>query len=124
MQRVEEVRDRLMSYGYIFDERRSEKNLRCTEGIDYWVDCQGTGRDIRFKWRTIVYPGVPREDVERFEVLNREGTRPMLDDQDEIFELNRMRDYESLDLFGTETSNLETALRMSRLGPYVQHHPV
>jgi len=116
-----------MTQGYVFDSRRSEKTLRALEGTDYWVDCQADGRDIRFKWRTAIYPGDPyREDVETFEVLNREGTRPMLDDVGEIIELNRMRDYESLDLFGTTTTNLEIAVRMSRLNSStsVQHHPV
>ncbi len=116
-----------MSLGYVLDGRRSEKDLRHITGVDYWVDCQLGGRDIRFRWRTVVYPGDPsEEEVETFEVLNREGTLPMLDDVGEIFELNRMRDYESLDLFGTTTTSLEQAVRMSRLNSStpLQHHSV
>ena len=116
MRRVEGVRDELMSCGYVFDTTRSKEDLRCTNGTDYWVDCQHDGRDIRFKWQTAIYPGAPhREEVVTFEVLNLAGTRPMLDDDNEIFELNRMRNYESLDMLGTECTNLQMAIRMSRL---------
>ncbi len=117
MRRLELIRDELMGSGYIVDKRRSKKNLRCTEGIDYWIDCLLGGRNIRFKWKTAIYPHDPFRGVnETFEVLNAAGTRPMLEDHAEVFELNRMMDYESLDLFGTETTVLSQAIRMARLG--------
>lgn len=109
------TRDELMKAGYIFDDRRSHCNLRSTEGLDYWVDCISDGRDIRFEWKTAIYPGDPyRNEVETLVVLNKDGMRPMSDDSDEIFELNRMQDYETLDTLGYETTNTALAVSIAR----------
>ena len=113
--KLQDVRDVLMSKGYAKDCLRSKGNAESISGFDCWVDCKKIGRDIRFTWCKANSSEKETTNMGHFEVLNKQGSRPMLSDPDEIFRLNKMQDFESLDLYGTKSPNLHLAIKMSRL---------
>ena len=112
MKTLEDISDVLLQAGYIKNADLS--TLGGVHGIDHWVDCRHHGRDIKVTW--VTYRHLNNRCVEGFEVLNLDGTCPMLEDPDEIFRLNATGNFESLDGHGTICSNVDTALKMSRTG--------
>jgi len=74
MPKLNNVRRKLTKAGYVRHERLSKEPIRqkCinpssqksythgTPGYDYWVDCIGNGRDIRYSWGADGSDWVPR----------------------------------------------------------------
>lgn len=138
MPKVSNIRRKLTSSGYVRNKRLCKDPERkrkvdsasgkpYTHGIpgtEYWVDCIGRGRDIRYSW------GADGNDwVSQMSVLSKKKTltdpgarlKKWLHENyfDRIphgYRKANLSEIETLDLHGTQAGSIAKAIKLSRLG--------
>ena len=135
---IQNVRRKLAKYGYVMHERLSKDPIRekktdsssgklYTLGIpgrDYWVDCTGNGRDIRYSWGADGSDWVPRLIVlskkktftDPGEKLEKWLKENFFSDVPHGYSRKRHSKIKDLDDHGREYGSIVKAIDASRLG--------
>ena len=138
MPKVNNIRRKLASHGYVRNERLckepqcnshvdSKSGKSYTHGItgcDYWVDCIGTGRDIRYSWGADGKDWVPSMTVlSKKKTLTDPGQKlkTWLDENyfgkvPHGYRKAALSEIEKLDLHGETAGSISKTITLSRLG--------
>ena len=138
MPQVTSIRRKLTSHGYVRNEHLCKDPQRNREidsvsgkpythgipGYDYWVDCIGNGRDIRYSW------GADGKDwVSQLSVLSKKKTltdagallktwlqENYFDRVPHGYRKATLSEIDKLDLHGERAGSIAKAIKLSRLG--------